>query len=98
MSDYAGKCPVMHGGNTTANTSTEWWPETLNLDILHQHDRKTDPMGEGFAYRDEVRKLDFDALKQDMQPASGDVDCNAVSISGSKASNSAKRSSPRGAL
>ncbi|WP_458526537.1 catalase/peroxidase HPI [Onishia taeanensis] len=57
----------MHGGQTaTGQSNTEWWPESLNLDILHQHDRKTDPMGEGFAYREEVRKLDFDALKQDM--------------------------------
>jgi|TARA_B100000700_G_scaffold45221_1_gene47220 catalase-peroxidase len=62
-----GKCPVMHGGQTaTGHSNTDWWPESLNLDILHQHDRKTDPMGENFAYRDEVRKLDFDALKRDM--------------------------------
>ncbi|GKW48862.1 catalase/peroxidase HPI [Halomonas sp. NCCP-2165] len=70
MSDQqssSGKCPVMHGGQTTSGQSnTDWWPETLNLDILHQHDRKTDPMGEDFDYRQEVRKLDFDALKQDM--------------------------------
>ncbi|WP_146800682.1 catalase/peroxidase HPI [Bisbaumannia pacifica] len=63
----AGKCPVMHGGQTTSgHSNTDWWPESLNLDILHQHDRKTDPMGEDFDYRQEVRKLDFDALKQDM--------------------------------
>ncbi|MDI5932767.1 catalase/peroxidase HPI [Halomonas kalidii] len=63
----AGKCPVMHGGQTASGQSnTDWWPESLNLDILHQHDRKTDPMGEDFNYRDEVRKLDFDALKQDL--------------------------------
>jgi catalase-peroxidase len=63
----AGQCPVMHGGNTaTGNSNMDWWPEALNLDILHQHDRKTDPMGEDFNYRDEVRKLDFEALKQDM--------------------------------
>ena len=62
-----GKCPVMHGGQTAAGHSvTDWWPETLNLDILHQHDRKTDPMGEDFDYREEVKNLDFDALKKDM--------------------------------
>ncbi len=62
-----GKCPVMHGGNTaSASSVTEWWPNALNLDILHQHDRKTDPMGDGFNYRDEVKKLDVEALKKDM--------------------------------
>ncbi|NOG30854.1 catalase/peroxidase HPI [Halomonas sp. TBZ9] len=66
MSDNAGKCPVMHGGNTNANASKEWWPEALNLDILHQHDSKSNPMGEDFNYREEVKKLDFDALKKDM--------------------------------
>ena len=49
----AGKCPVMHGGNTTAGTSNmDWWPKALNLDILHQHDTKTNPMGEDFDYRE----------------------------------------------
>lgn len=63
----AGKCPVMHGGNTAAGRDNmDWWPEALNLDILHQHDRKTDPMGGDFDYRQEVRKLDFDALMKDM--------------------------------
>jgi catalase-peroxidase len=62
-----GKCPVMHGGSTAhGQDNTSWWPESLNLDILHQHDRKTNPMGEDFDYREEVRKLDFDALKKDM--------------------------------
>ncbi len=63
----AGKCPVMHGGNTSADTSViDWWPKTLNLDILHQHDTKTDPMGNGFDYREEVKKLDVAALKKDL--------------------------------
>ncbi|KPQ24423.1 MAG: catalase/peroxidase HPI [Halomonas sp. HL-48] len=63
----SGKCPVMHGGNTSAGTSNkDWWPEGINLDILHQQDRKSDPMGADFNYREEVRKLDFDALKQDV--------------------------------
>ncbi|SEG47230.1 catalase/peroxidase HPI [Marinobacterium lutimaris] len=66
-SSSAGKCPVMHGGNTaTGHSNVDWWPESLNLDILHQHDSKTDPMGQDFDYSEEVRKLDFDALKKDM--------------------------------
>jgi catalase-peroxidase len=57
----------MHGAITTENTSvTEWWPKTLNLDILHQHDSKTDPMGEDFDYRKTVQSLDVDALKKDL--------------------------------
>ena len=64
----AGKCPVMHGSLTqTAATVTDWWPKTLNLDILHQHDKKTDPLGENFDYREAVKELDFDALKADMK-------------------------------
>ncbi|NGO90151.1 MAG: catalase/peroxidase HPI [Halomonas sp.] len=63
----SGKCPVMHGGNTSTGTANkDWWPEGLNLDILHQQDRKSDPMGADFNYREEVRKLDFDALKKDV--------------------------------
>ncbi|MBF9052768.1 catalase/peroxidase HPI [Rhodobacterales bacterium LSUCC1028] len=62
-----GKCPVMHGAQTALGTTvTDWWPNALNLDILHQHDRKTDPMGEAFNYRKELEKLDIDALKKDM--------------------------------
>ncbi len=61
------KCPVMHGSITKSNKSnTEWWPNALNLDILHQHDKKTNPMGEDFDYREEVKKLDFNALKKDL--------------------------------
>ncbi len=63
----SGKCPVMHGGNTaTSATVMSWWPNALNLDILHQHDTKTNPMGPDFNYRDELEKLDVDALKKDM--------------------------------
>jgi len=62
------KCPVMHGANTSATRSAMgWWPDALNLDILHQQDRKTNPMGEGFRYRDAVKALDFEALKRDMR-------------------------------
>lgn len=54
----AGKCPVMHGGKTSAGTSNmDWWPEALNLDILHQHDRKSDPLGPDFNYADAFRGL-----------------------------------------
>lgn len=64
----AGKCPVMHGGMTqTSKTNIDWWPKALNLDILHQHDTKTQPLGEGFNYREEVRKLDVEALKRDLK-------------------------------
>ena len=63
----ANKCPVMHGANTVASVSNiDWWPKTLNLDILHQHDTKTNPMGSAFNYRDEVKKLDYKALKKDL--------------------------------
>jgi catalase-peroxidase len=63
-----GKCPVMHGGNTSEKTAvTKWWPSNLNLDILHQHDSKSNPMGEDFSYREELKKLDVEALKKDMK-------------------------------
>ena len=64
----SGKCPVMHGSATSASSaSMEWWPKALNLDILHQHDSKTHPMGAAFNYREEVKKLDVDALKKDLK-------------------------------
>jgi len=57
----------MHGGNTALNrASTDWWPNSLNLDILHQHDTKVDPMGKAFDYREEVKTLDVEALKKDL--------------------------------
>ena len=57
MSDStAGKCPVMHGANSKSDDSvTSWWPESLNLDILHQHDSKTNPMGADFNYAEEFK-------------------------------------------
>ncbi len=62
-----GKCPVMHGSMTTNDrTEKNWWPKSLNLDILHQHDAKTNPMPSDFDYQEEVKKLDFSALKQDL--------------------------------
>jgi catalase-peroxidase len=64
-----GKCPVMHGGMTqTSMSNTDWWPNALNLDILHQHDSKTNPMGADFDYREEVKKLDVEALKLTSKP------------------------------
>jgi len=61
------KYSVIHGGHTTVGLSnTDWWPNTLNLDILHQHDTKTTPMSKGFNYREEVKKLDVEALKRDL--------------------------------
>lgn len=61
-----GQCPVMHGGNTSGTvTNMEWWPTTLNLDILHQQDTKTNPL-KGFNYRQEVKKLDVAAVKKDL--------------------------------
>lgn len=63
-----GKCPVMHGANTeTQNDVMDWWPKALNLDILHQHDTKTNPLGKDFSYPDEFNKLDFKALKNDLK-------------------------------
>ena len=62
----SGKCPVMHGANTTTGTTVmDWWPKALNLDILHQHDTKVNPLS-GFDYREEVQKLDFESLKADL--------------------------------
>lgn len=67
-SGTSGKCPVMHGGATSASSATmDWWPNALHLDILHQHDAKTNPLGADFSYREEVKKLDVDALKQDLK-------------------------------
>lgn len=63
-----GKCPVVHGANTATDQSLmHWWPNALNLDILHQHDTKTNPMAPDFDYREEFKKLDFEALKSDLK-------------------------------
>ncbi|MFN4134767.1 MAG: catalase/peroxidase HPI [Novosphingobium sp.] len=67
-SNSQGKCPVMHGSATTAAmASADFWPEALNLDILHQHDAKTNPLGRDFNYREALKSLDFEALKADMR-------------------------------
>lgn len=68
MEDNKGKCPFHHGANTgTKDNVMTWWPESLNLDILHQHDTKTNPYGEKFNYREEYKKLDLEALKTDLK-------------------------------
>ena len=63
-----GKCPVMHGANTeTSHSVMDWWPKAINLDILHQHDTKTNPLGDDFDYAEEFNKLDLEALKSDLK-------------------------------
>ena len=67
MSESA-QCPVVHGAVTTIETSNlHWWPKALNLEILHQHDTKTNPLGSEFNYHEELKKLDVAALKKDLQ-------------------------------
>ncbi|WP_420828679.1 catalase/peroxidase HPI [Maribacter polysaccharolyticus] len=62
-----GKCPFLHGGNTSTGASVmDWWPNALNLDILHQHDTKTNPLGNDFDYREALKNLDVAALKKDL--------------------------------
>jgi len=63
-----GKCPVMHGGNTeTSNSVMNWWPNALYLDILHQQDTKTNPLGDHFNYKVEFKKLDLEAVKNSLK-------------------------------
>ncbi|MCC5853463.1 MAG: catalase/peroxidase HPI [Alkalimonas sp.] len=63
-----GKCPVMHGANTAATDNVmNWWPKALNLDILHQHDSKTDPLGNDFNYAEAFKSLDLEAVKTDLK-------------------------------
>ena len=63
-----GKCPVMHGASVeVSNSVVSWWPKMLNLDILHQHDTKTNPYGADFNYREEFKKLDLEAVKTDLK-------------------------------
>ncbi len=66
--ETTSKCPVAHHANVHNDmAATAWWPKTLNLDILHQHDAKTNPMDKDFDYRREVKTLDVDALKADLR-------------------------------
>ena len=68
--DTEGKCPVMHGSlstnSSTGTSNKDWWPNQLNLNILHQHDQKGDPMDADFDYQEEFQRLDYQALKQDL--------------------------------
>ena len=67
MSDSSAKCPVVHGSQTKAfDGEKHWWPNALNLDILHQQDTKTNPLGADFNYQEELKKLDVAALKKDL--------------------------------
>ncbi|HEX4933627.1 MAG TPA: catalase-peroxidase, partial [Gemmatimonadaceae bacterium] len=67
-SGSAGKCPVMHGAHTTAGgrSNRDWWPNQLNLAMLHQNGPQGDPMGAGFDYAEEFKTLDLDAVVQDL--------------------------------
>ncbi|GIS32288.1 MAG: hypothetical protein Ct9H90mP4_02020 [Gammaproteobacteria bacterium] len=71
MSDNDNKCPVIHGSltsNSSSGTSNrDWWPDQLDLNILHQHDKKSDPMDQDFDYSEEFKKLDYDSLKKDLK-------------------------------
>ena len=64
------KCPVNHGAmsnySSSGTSNKDWWPKQLNLNILHQHDTKTNPMGDGFNYRSEFKNIDYDGLKKDL--------------------------------
>jgi len=62
----AGKCPVMHGARPGAKSNRDWWPNQLNLKILQQNSPLSNPMDNDFNYAEEFRKLDFEALKQDL--------------------------------
>ncbi|HIK72606.1 MAG TPA: catalase/peroxidase HPI [Gammaproteobacteria bacterium] len=68
--DTESKCPVMHGSlssnGSTGTSNKDWWPNQLNLSILHQHDKKSDPMGNDFDYGEAFKQLDYDALKKDL--------------------------------
>ena len=67
MSESQGKCPVAHGSLTSAGAvNYQWWPNSLNLEILHQHDTKVNPLGSDFDYKSEFEKLDVAALKKDL--------------------------------
>jgi len=68
--DTEGKCPVMHGSlssnDNTGTSNKDWWPNQLNLNILHQHDKKSDPMDDDFDYGEAFKQLDYDSLKRDL--------------------------------
>ena len=68
--DDVSKCPVMHGSATNnkglSTSNKDWWPNQLNLGILHQHDKRSSPLSPTFNYREEFKKLDYNALKKDL--------------------------------
>ena len=68
--DAESKCPVMHGANTKntgeGTTNRDWWPNQLDISILHQHDEKSNPMEKDFNYREHFKKIDYDGLKKDL--------------------------------
>lgn len=68
MNSSNGKCPFHHGANTEVkNNVVNWWPESLNLEILSQHDTKTNPFHSGFNYKEAFEKLDLEAVKSDLK-------------------------------
>ncbi|PWB69804.1 MAG: catalase-peroxidase, partial [Holophagae bacterium] len=66
MSDENSKCPVTGGRRMTARTNRDWWPDQLNLKVLHQNSPLRDPMGEEFNYAEEFKSLDLAAVKKDI--------------------------------
>ncbi|WP_168268480.1 catalase/peroxidase HPI [Rhizobium leguminosarum] len=64
--DSAGKCPVAHGNTPRGRSNRDWWPDQLNVQILHQNSGRADPLGQAFDYAEEFKKLDLDGLKKDL--------------------------------
>ncbi|MBY3073839.1 catalase/peroxidase HPI [Rhizobium laguerreae] len=64
--DSAGKCPVAHGNTPRGRSNRDWWPNQLNVQILHQNSGRADPLGQAFDYAEEFKKLDLDGLKKDL--------------------------------
>ncbi|WP_018444610.1 catalase/peroxidase HPI [Rhizobium gallicum] len=64
--DSAGKCPVAHGNTPRSRSNRDWWPDQLNVQILHHNSGRADPLGQAFDYAEEFKKLDLDGLKKDL--------------------------------
>ncbi|WP_017957331.1 catalase/peroxidase HPI [Rhizobium leguminosarum] len=64
--DSAGKCPVARGNTPRGRSNRDWWPNQLNVQILHQNSGRADPLGQAFDYAEEFKKLDLDGLKKDL--------------------------------
>lgn len=71
--DSAGKCPVAHGNTPRGRSNRDWWPDRLDVQILHQHSGLSDPLGKAFDYAEEFKTLDLDALKQDLHALMTDL-------------------------